>query len=149
VDDVARVLRHYPRIYFACHAWHRRDPESGNALSERFASILDHLDPVEGVTLKDLAAHMGVTPGTMSISVARLVEGGWVRRDLDAADARKVSLRLTRAGVRMRAARSLLDPARVERVLARLTAAERAQALHGLSLLAQAASQEMAESKRE
>jgi hypothetical protein len=43
----------------------------------------------------------------------------------------------------MKAAQTVLDPERVRRVLERLPAAERADALRGLALLARAASEEI------
>jgi DNA-binding MarR family transcriptional regulator len=144
VDDVATVLAHYPRIYHACHARHRRDPTTAEVLSARQASVLDHLHEVDPVTLKDLAEHLGVTPSTMSLSVDRLVAAGYMRRERDAADGRRVSLRLTPTGARMKAAQSVLDPRRVDTMLGRLTPGERADALRGLALLARAATEEIA-----
>jgi DNA-binding MarR family transcriptional regulator len=137
--DVAAVFRDYPRIYLSCHREHVRDPGSGTVLSGNQVSILDHLDPVHATTLSALASHMGVTAGTMSIGVDRLVKLGYVAREIDDADRRRVRLRLTPAGVRVCAASSVLDPGLVEQMLAQLSAAERAQALKGLALLAQAA----------
>lgn len=144
MDEVAQVLDCYPRIYFACHVRHRREPKSRKVLSERQASILDHLDEDETMALKDLAEHMGVTAATMCIAVDRLVGGGWVRRHQDPHDGRRVCLRLTRAGARMKAAQTVLDVDRVRKVLRRLTAAERADALRGLALLARASAEEIA-----
>jgi MarR family transcriptional regulator, organic hydroperoxide resistance regulator len=144
MDEVASLLDHYPRIYFACHVRHRREPESGKMLSERQASILDHLDEGDPMALKELARHLGVTAATMCVAVDRLVDGGWVRRDRDPGDGRRVCLRLTAAGVRMKAAQTVLDPDRVRRVLSRLTPDERAEALAGLALLARASSEETA-----
>jgi MarR family transcriptional regulator, organic hydroperoxide resistance regulator len=82
---------------------------------------------------------MGVTPSTMSIAVGRLVRQGYVARALDHADRRRVQLRLTDAGVRVRAANSVLEPALVEDMLAQLAPDERAAALRGLELMARAA----------
>jgi DNA-binding MarR family transcriptional regulator len=137
--DVAQVLAHYPRIYLACHRRHVRDPRTGALLSAHQASILDHLDAVDPTTLTDLAQHMGVTPGTMSVAVDRLVRGGYVSRAADEADRRRVQLRLSEAGVRIKSASSVLDPALVRAMLAQLGDADRADALRGLSLLARAA----------
>src|SRR5690349_16066382 len=134
-DAVAALLRDYPRIYFACHRRHVRDPDSGALLSSHQASVLDHLDAVDPTTLNELAAHMGVTPGTMSVAVDRLVKGGYVARTVDDADRRRVQLRLTEGGVRVRSAQSVLDPALVADLLAALAPAERDAALHGLALL--------------
>jgi MarR family transcriptional regulator, organic hydroperoxide resistance regulator len=143
-DEVARVLAYYPQIYYACHARHRREPESRKVISERQASILDHLAADTTTTLKELAQHLGVTASTMSLSVDRLVEGGWVERAKDAQDARRAALRLTEAGARMKDARTVLDPQRVRAVLDRLGPAERQAALAGLELLAQASVDEVA-----
>src|SRR5258708_20423511 len=93
--DVAAVFRDYPRIYFACHRRHVRDPKSDRAVSARQVSILDHLDADQPMMLSDLANHMGVTPATMSLAVGRLVDQGYVTRVLDPIDRRKVQLRLT------------------------------------------------------
>jgi DNA-binding MarR family transcriptional regulator len=125
-----------------------RDAARGTLLSANQASILDHLDEIEPTALVDLAAHMGVTPSTMSLAVDRLVNGGYVGRAQDASDRRRLHLRLTPAGVRVRSEKSVLDPARVAALLACLSARERAEALHGLALLARAAGEAMKKQSR-
>ena len=142
-DAVQAVLTLYPRIYFACHTRHVRDPQTQRLLSRHQASVLDHLDEIEPTTLVDLSRHMGVTPGTMSVAIDRLERKGYVVRLRDAADRRKVHVRLTSAGVRVRDASSVLDPARVEALVTRLSAADRARAIAGLTLLADAAQAQM------
>src|SRR5262245_27582232 len=136
---VAAVFRDYPRIYFACHRRHVRDPKTGVDVSARQTSILDHLDSERPTMLSDLADHLAVTPATMSIAVGRLVDQGYVTRVLDPVDRRKVQLRLTDAGVRITAANSVLEPTLVSEMLAQLSAKDRRDALRGLELLAQAA----------
>jgi DNA-binding MarR family transcriptional regulator len=143
VGDVETAARHvmalYPRIYFACHTRHVRDPLNQRLLSRHQASILDHLDEVEPTTLNDLARHMGVTAGTMSLSIDRLERKGYVLRMRDAVDRRRVHLRLTTAGVRVRQASSVLDPVRVVALVTQLSDEEREAAVMGLALLARAA----------
>jgi DNA-binding MarR family transcriptional regulator len=143
-DAVQQVLNHYPRIFFACHTRHRRDPKTRRLLSQHQASILDHLDDVEPTNLMDLARHMGVTPSTMSLSVERLVRRGYVVRTRDARDRRRLQLRLSPAGLRVKQASQVLEPARVRGMLAQLPGDEREQALRGLALLARAAERYMA-----
>ena len=144
VTGAARaVMSLYPRIYFACHTRHVRDPQTERLLSRHQASVLDHLDEVEPTTLLELSRHMGVTAGTMSVAIDRLERRGYVVRLRDAADRRKVHVRLTSAGVRVREATSVLDPARVEALVGRLSDAEREQAVAGLALLARAAQEQM------
>ena len=143
LESIAAVLAHYPRIYFACHTRHVRDPRGGGTLSQHQASVLDHLDDERPISLLRLASHMGVTASTMSLAVARLVRLGYVARTRDERDGRVVNLRLTAAGVRVREAHSVLDPARVKTLLAHLSTGDRRAALRGLGLLAQAADRAM------
>ena len=148
ITTAARTLmQHYPRIYFACHTRHVRDPQTSRLLSRHQASILDHLDEIDPITLNDLARHMGVTPGTMSLSIDRLERKGYVLRLRDTADRRRVHLRLSAAGVRMRQASSVLDPPRVEVLMEQLSPEDREAALHGLAILAGAAQSMMAAGK--
>lgn len=147
-DAVRRVMELYPRIYFACHTRHVRDPKTKRLLSAHQASILDHLDEREPLTLLDLAQHMGVTPSTMSLQIERLVRRGYVLRERDAKDGRRLKLRISPAGLRVRETKSVLDPARVKALLARLSPGERAAGIVGLALLARAGSEQMGELQR-
>jgi DNA-binding MarR family transcriptional regulator len=140
-----QVMNLYPKIFFACHTRHVRDPQSNRLLSRHQASVLDHLDEIDPITLNGLARHMGVTSGTMSLTVDRLERKGYVVRLRDVADRRRVHVRLTSAGVRVREASSVLDPPLVEAMVARLNDEERAAAIHGLGVLASAAQRQMEE----
>jgi DNA-binding MarR family transcriptional regulator len=141
--QAAQLMSLYPRIYFACHTRHVVDPKGNRVLSSHQASVLDHLDEIEPTGLLALAAHMGVTASTMSLMIDRLARGGYVIRERDAKDGRRVNLRLTKAGVRIKSEKSVLDPERVKTVLAQLTEEERKEAIHGLELLARASGQAM------
>ena len=116
---------------------------TGADISAHQASILDHLDDVDPMSMTDLAGHMGVTVATMSLAIDRLERQKYVRRDRDPKDRRRVLLRITPAGVRLREAKSVLDPVRVEQVLAHLSPADREAALKGLDLLARASEKHM------
>ncbi|AYB33556.1 MarR family transcriptional regulator [Chryseolinea soli] len=143
VDDITLLMSFYPKIYFACHTRHVNDPVKGVKLTAHQGSVLDHLDGDEPLSLQELALHLGVTPSTMSIAIERLVKLGYVKREKDKTDSRKVRLLLTTHGLKVKRSKSVLDPKLVESVLARLTKEERAAALHGLGLLASAAEMEM------
>ena len=137
--EVETVLRCYPQIYFACHRRHVRDEGQQNLLSAHQASVLDHLDDVENTSLLKLAQHMGVTASTMSLTVDRLERGGYVTRERNVADKRRVDLRLTPAGVRIKRQQKVLEPDLVAGMLGRLDESRRGRALEGLELLAEAA----------
>src|SRR5215471_14626891 len=142
-EAVRRVMNLYPKIFFACHSRHVRDSKTRKLLSAHQASILDHLDEREPLTLLDLARHMGVTPSTMSLHIERLVRRGYVSRLRASEDGRRLRLLLTPAGVRVREAKSVLDPDRVRALLRRLTPEEQEAGIRGLALLARAGSEQM------
>jgi DNA-binding MarR family transcriptional regulator len=138
-EGVETVLRCYPLIYFACHRRHVRDEATREVLSAHQASVLDHLDDVEASSLQELARHMGVTVSTMSITVDRLERGHYVRRERSKEDGRRLDLRLTPAGVRIKRQQKVLEPDLVAALLRQLDDGKRAQALRGLELLGEAA----------
>ena len=137
--EVETVLRCYPQIYFACHKRHVRDPETQEVLSGHQASVLDHLDDVHPTPLFDLARHMGVTASTMSLTMDRLVRAGYVVRARSSEDHRRLDLRLTPAGLRIKKQQKVLEPELVASVLSHLDERKRKQALRGLELIAEAA----------
>ncbi len=138
-EAVASIVRDYPKIFFACHRRHTRDPQTGELVSETQAQILDHLDEVNAMSLSALAEHRGVTLGTMSVTVDRLVKRRFITRTPDAVDRRRILLRLTEAGARVCEAHSVLDPDLVDAMIDALPEGERASALSGLALLGRAA----------
>jgi DNA-binding MarR family transcriptional regulator len=137
--DFDLVLRALPRIGYACRTRRVADPGEKAGVSAHQAVVLSHLDDADPTMVGELAEHLGVTPSTMSLTLKRLEEAGYVRRDRDPADRRVVNVRLTDAGVRVRDARTELDPELVERMLSLLPEARRREALRGLASLAEAA----------
>jgi DNA-binding MarR family transcriptional regulator len=133
----------YAQIYFACHTRHVHDPDTGARVSARQASILSHLDSVEPTPVSELAAHMGVTVSTISIAIDRLVRQGYVARARAENDGRVRHVTLTPAGERLRTAQKVLDPDLVRAMLARLSPADRRNALRGLELLGSAAREQV------
>jgi DNA-binding MarR family transcriptional regulator len=140
-DAVQAVLSAYPTIHSACRRRQVRDPVSGRRLSDHQAGILEHLDPVAPVTVGDLAATLRVTPATISLQLNQLVRLRLVTRQRDEQDARRVQLRLTEAGSRVRELRTLLDPERVRAALVRLPEPEQNAVVAGLRLLARVSSE--------
>ncbi len=137
--DLDLVLSALPRIRYACRARRAPGAPQDASVSAHQAVVLSQLDDADPTMVGELAEHLGVTPSTMSLTLKRLEETGHVRRDRDPADRRVVNVRLTDAGVRVRDARTELDPERVDRMLSLLPAPRRREALRGLAWLAEAA----------
>jgi len=136
---IQKVVDLVPRILYACRRLDARTLSTGRSLSPQQALILDQLDTDVPTSLQALAAQMSVTAPTMSVAIGRLVREGYVRRDRDEIDGRRLDLTLSPAGVRVRKSTSSLDPKRVAALLGRLSASDRTIALRGLAALADAA----------
>ena len=137
--QVEAILAAYTTLHAA---WRRRgvqDQATGRSVSNHQAGILEQLDPAAPITVGELAQRLGVTPATISIQLVRLVRLRLVVREADPDDGRRVRLRLSETGARMRSLRSLLDPERVRAALSRLPESEREAAIAGLRALAAAA----------
>jgi DNA-binding MarR family transcriptional regulator len=137
--DVLQILHCYPQVYLACHVDHVRKRSNEHQLSSTDSAILAHLDTREPLGANELARHIGVRPSTLSAALKRLESLCYIERQESPRDRRRKLLLLTRGGQRAMAATSVLDPARVQKLLDKLDPAERKRALDGLALLARAA----------
>jgi DNA-binding MarR family transcriptional regulator len=137
--DVRLVQVTYPQIYFACHTRHVRRASTTTRLSATDSTLLAHLDEDRPVRATALAKHLGLAASTLSAAITRLAALGYVTQRSDASDGRAVHLLLSGKGAAAMQASSVLESERVKKMLARLTASDRQQALNGLALLAKAA----------
>jgi len=133
---VRRLMDAYPAIFLACHRQHVREDEAGKGITEHQVSVLQHLHATRPTTLSKLAEHMGVGRSTMSITVARLVRGGYVTRGRDRNDGRCVGLTLTPAGARVKEQNTILEPELVREMFRTMRAGELETALQGVECIA-------------
>jgi DNA-binding MarR family transcriptional regulator len=133
------VLRHYPQIYLACHLEHPRARTNRFHLTDKDIVLLGHLDRTTPMLAGQLARHLGVGAPALSAQLQRLELRDYLSRSVRPRDRRHVELRLTPLGAEALATTSILDPGRVTALLAQLKPQERARAVRGLALLAQAA----------
>jgi len=138
-STIHAILRDYPLIYLACHSTHTRARQNPHGVTTREASLLAHLDTHQPLALGELATHFRVCRSALSATIRRLEGLKLLERRQHPSDRRVAHLILTPEGLEAVHQDSILDPARVAAVLAVLTEDERAQALSGLHLLAQAA----------
>jgi DNA-binding MarR family transcriptional regulator len=147
--NVERLLAAYPVIYLACHRDHIRSDAAGNPLTEKQASVLDHLHTERPTTLSKLAEHMGVGRSTMSTTVARLTRAGYVARMPVERDRRLAGLTLTAAGKRIQEENTVLNRRLAAQMLKLMEPAEAERALMGIESLARAAGILLKRRKRE
>lgn len=139
LDEVFEIQRLYPQIFVACHNDHIRAASTGWRISSQDSSVLVHLDRNAGTRPSALAKHLGVTPSTLSATIARLEKLGYLSSTPHERDRRRRELRLTARGGEAIAATSVLDGERVRAMVKKLTPTELKAAVRGLGLLARAA----------
>jgi DNA-binding MarR family transcriptional regulator len=140
-EAVFEIQRLFPQIYLACHVDHVRATSTSWDLSSHDASILAHLDRETPTSPRALATHLGVAASTLSAAITRLSELGYLMSKPARSDKRQRELRLTARGSEAIASTSVLDAKRVAQLLNQLNPKDRAAAIRGLQLLAQAARQ--------
>ncbi len=139
IQDVLAIQRLYPKLYVACHTTHGRSSEGISSITARECAVLSHLCIDPTLSAARLARHLGVGRSTLSDLIGRLVEQSFLRSHQDPHDERQMRLTVLPDGIAAMSAISVLDGQRVSEVLARLTPQQRAKAIEGLTLLAEAA----------
>lgn len=128
----------FSRLYARCRTGSPQDPTTGDTVSHRQAAVLDALCDVHLKYVGDVAARIGVTPSTLSLTLDRMARDGWVERLRDPTDRRKVQVRLTERGARLQKNSEILDVSRVAATLATIDPEQRAVLMAALRNLAQA-----------
>ncbi len=141
-DYAETFIDQYQHVFFACHQRHVHDAARGRTVSEQQLNVLAHLDAVRQTRVGELAAHLGLSHSSVSLTIDRLARDGYVIREASIADGRVTFVRLTPSGEEVRDAQRVLEPDRVTSLLRRMTADERAAVKTGMAALARAAREE-------
>ena len=121
----------YRRVWAAL----RRGDEPDLAQHER--DVLHHVAS-GGLTLSQLARHLGLPASTTSVLVKDLARRGFLAKTRDPRDERRIRITLTAKGRARVRAGSVLELRRVARGLARLPERRRLQLIEGLEAFAEA-----------
>jgi DNA-binding MarR family transcriptional regulator len=149
VKPIKEQSRQFSSLFGEIFAlFHRRVPKRAGLTPESWA-VLEHLRLAGPLTVTEASRHMDRAQSVMSEIVDRLEGKGLLRRLRDERDRRRVLVWLTPAGQEQLATDAqVLDEARLERALARMSEAERAQLLSSIERLLKCASRR-AEPKEE
>jgi DNA-binding MarR family transcriptional regulator len=140
MDKLIREIQTcYPQIYLACHTEHRTRHGSTDGLTDRDSAVLAHVRASDGQNAAALAKHLGIGASTLSATLKRLTGLGLIKTPASPTDARKHQIFLTAKGEELLNTRSVLDAARLKKLLSTLTKDEQRRAVDGLALLADGA----------
>jgi DNA-binding MarR family transcriptional regulator len=141
----ALFVEQFQSIYFATHRRHHQDAPRARTISEQQLHILGHLDRVRDTRVGELAAHMGLSHSSVSLTIDRLQRGGYVTRERSAADARVSLVRLTEVGEEVRDAQRVLEPDLVEALFEKLSQPEQLMARSAMASITRAAREMISE----
>jgi DNA-binding MarR family transcriptional regulator len=96
-DDGMRILNSIRQLVRALRLFDR-EAQSKYGVTAAQMFVLHAIDQEEGLSLNALAARTATDQSSASVVVQRLVEGGYVLRTAQAADRRRIELRLTPKG---------------------------------------------------
>jgi DNA-binding MarR family transcriptional regulator len=134
LDDVLRFMRLIWAIDHQLERVSKRmEGRIGLTIPQRLSLLLIGRNP--GILASELAAVLHLHRGTLSGILQRLEAAGYIERTVDAADARRAGLTLTRAGQAVNRRRAGTFEDAVRRVLESTRPAERAAAEQVLSRL--------------
>ncbi len=101
--------------------------------------LLQHIDKSSSVGIKEIADYLHVSHNTASEHVKRNIDKGYVYKNRDIHDERKVILHLTEAGKDLLKRNSSLDEEKVSAILREMTASEKQLIQQAFQLLSERA----------
>lgn len=128
-----KILELFPRLFYRYRNWGVKS--GGLLVTEHGLELLRHIPMGETVRLTWLAEHLGLTKGTVSVMVKKLVKAGLLERKRNPLNEREVKMRLTPKGETLLKNNQILDVKQLENRLRRLSANERAKIVESLGLL--------------
>jgi DNA-binding MarR family transcriptional regulator len=137
--ELLAIQQFYPLVFHACHVHHPRARTNVHRLSDRDSSVLAHIGSGYSRAARDLARHLGIGAPTMSATLKRLEQLGYIERQPRTHGQPLRVLALSAKGRTAMQATSVLDTGRLSLLLGELSPPERRRAVDGLSLLARAA----------
>nr|WP_139186908.1 MarR family transcriptional regulator [Sediminibacillus halophilus] len=117
--DEKLLNEYWTDIYFLLHYPHKEK------VTHQVIRIMQLIEKKETVGIGDVAEYFGISHNTASEHVKRIIEKGFLVKNRDKADERKVILALTTFGQKVLQRNTSLDGEKLKQVLAGMTEEER------------------------
>ncbi|MBU8688804.1 MarR family winged helix-turn-helix transcriptional regulator [Priestia megaterium] len=130
---VEELNSYWTSIYYHLHYTHQEK------ITHQIIRLLQHIDKSSSVGIKEIADYLHVSHNTASEHVKRSIEKGYVYKNRDIQDERKVILHLTEAGKDILKRNSSLDEEKVSAILLEMTASEKQLIQQAFRLLSERA----------
>ncbi|MBQ4868756.1 MarR family transcriptional regulator [Priestia megaterium] len=130
---VEELNSYWTSIYYHLHYTHQEK------ITHQTIRLLQHIDKSSSVGIKEIADYLHVSHNTASEHVKRNIDKGYVYKNRDINDERKVILHLTEAGKDLLKRNSSLDEEKVSAILREMTASEKQLIQQAFQLLSERA----------
>ncbi|WP_375345281.1 MarR family winged helix-turn-helix transcriptional regulator [Priestia megaterium] len=130
---VEELNSYWTSIYYHLHYTHQEK------ITHQTIRLLQHIDKSSSVGIKEIADYLHVSHNTASEHVKRNIDKGYVYKNRDIHDERKVILHLTEAGKDVLKRNSSLDEEKVSAILREMTASEKQLIQQAFQLLSERA----------
>ncbi|ADE69604.1 MULTISPECIES: MarR family winged helix-turn-helix transcriptional regulator [Priestia] len=130
---VEELNSYWTSIYYHLHYTHQEK------ITHQTIRLLQHIDKSSSVGIKEIADYLHVSHNTASEHVKRNIDKGYVYKNRDIHDERKVILHLTEAGKDLLKRNSSLDEEKVSAILREMTASEKQLIQQAFQLLSERA----------
>ncbi|KOP74752.1 MarR family winged helix-turn-helix transcriptional regulator [Priestia megaterium] len=130
---IEELNSYWTSIYYHLHYTHQEK------ITHQTIRLLQHIDKSSSVGIKEIADYLHVSHNTASEHVKRNIDKGYVYKNRDIHDERKVILHLTEAGKDLLKRNSSLDEEKVSAILREMTASEKQLIQQAFQLLSERA----------
>ena len=130
---VEELNSYWTSIYYHLHYTHQEK------IAHQTIRLLQHIDKSSSVGIREIADYLTISHNTASEHVKRSIEKGYVYKNRDIQDERKVILHLTEAGKDILKRNSSLDEEKISAILREMTASEKQLIQQAFQLLSERA----------
>lgn len=127
------INNYFTSIYYHLHSTHEE------SISHQSVRILQMIQKEDEVTVRDIAELLNISHNTASEHIKKLERNGWVKKERDIDDQRKVHIHLTTEGLLVLKKNTELDDKKLQFALNQLTEEEQQMILHAFRLLSEVA----------
>jgi len=127
------INNYFTTIFYHLHTKHE------DSISHQSVRILQMIQKEVEVTVRDIAELLNISHNTASEHIKKLERNGWVKKERDIDDQRKVHIHLTTEGLLVLKKNTELDEKKLQFALNQLTEEEQRMILEAFSLLSEVA----------
>ncbi|OXS74945.1 MarR family transcriptional regulator [Lysinibacillus sp. KCTC 33748] len=127
------INNYFTSIYYHLHSTHE------DSISHQSVRILQMIQKEAEVTVRDIAELLNISHNTASEHIKKLERNGWIKKERDSDDQRKVHIHLTTEGLLVLKKNTELNDKKLQHALNQLTEEEQQLILQAFRLLSEVA----------